>query len=181
MIRFCNQCGASTILTVPAGDNRPRHQCTACSYIQYENPRMVVGCIATWEEKILLCRRAIEPRLGFWTLPAGFMENGEATAQAALRETQEEAGATVIDPHPFLMVNLPHIDQIHFFYRGHLATPHYAAGEESLEVGLFEEAAIPWPNLAFGSIRLGLELFLAERRHGSFGFQERTLAPSPHY
>lgn len=181
MIRFCNQCGSPTQYAIPAGDNRPRHICPACGYIQYENPRMVVGCIATWHERILLCKRAIEPRHGFWTLPAGFMENGESTAQAALRETEEEAGAHILSPIPFLMVNLPHIDQIHLFYRGEMASNTYAAGEESLDVQLFDAQDIPWNDLAFGSVRLCLTLYLQERQQGTFGFHEHQLPVTPHY
>lgn len=178
VIQFCTQCGSAVSFRIPAGDNRPRHICTQCAYIHYENPRLVVGCIATWENKILLCRRAIEPRLGYWTLPAGFMENGETTAQAAIRETQEEAGATVELDAPCLMVNLAHFDQVHLFYRGRLITPDYAAGEESLEVALFSAEDIPWPELAFRSVKLCLEQFLEDQQSRQFRFREAALGPT---
>jgi len=152
VIRFCNLCGADVSHVVPAGDSLPRHVCNSCGHIHYENPRLVVGCVAEWEGRILLCRRAIEPQLGFWTLPAGFMENGETTAQAASRETMEEAGASILLDAPFAMISIAHINQVHLFYRGRLATPAYAAGDESLEVLLLNEEDIPWQDLAFRSI-----------------------------
>ena len=164
---------------IPTGDHLPRHMCPACGHIQYENPRLIVGCVATWEERILLCRRAIEPRLGFWTLPAGFMENGETTVAAAVRETAEEAGAEVGIEAAFAMVSIAHIGQVHLFYRGHLRTPDYLAGEESLEVGLFSESEIPWGELAFRSVAFCLERYLEDRRQQRFSFHESTLEPLP--
>lgn len=177
MIQFCTQCGSPVSFSIPAGDNRPRHICTHCAHIHYENPRLVVGCLAIWEGKILLCRRAIEPRLGYWTLPAGFMENGETTAQAAIRETQEEAGASIEIDAPCLMVSLAHIDQVHLFYRGRLLTPDYAAGEESLEVALVAPNEIPWQELAFRSVKLCLEQYLEDSQSGQFRFREAELLP----
>ena len=177
MIQFCTQCGSPVSFSIPAGDNRPRHICTHCTHIHYENPRLVVGCLAIWEGKILLCRRAIEPRLGYWTLPAGFMENGETTAQAAIRETQEEAGASIEIDAPCLMVSLAHIDQVHLFYRGRLLTPDYAAGEESLEVALVAPNEIPWQELAFRSVKLCLEQYLEDSQSGQFRFREAELLP----
>lgn len=154
-----------------------RHVCSACGHIQYENPRLIVGCIAEWEGKILLCRRAIEPRLGFWTLPAGFMENGESAAQAASRETLEESGAHVAIDAPFAMFSIAHINQVHLFYRGKLTSPDYLAGEESLEVALLEPCDIPWQALAFRSVGRCIELYLQERLTGCFGFHESELLP----
>ena len=177
MIRYCNRCGSGVALVIPRGDSLPRHVCNTCGYIHYENPRMVVGCVVEWEQKILLCKRAIEPQRGFWTLPAGFMENGETTAQGASRETWEEAGAKVIVEAPFFMVNIAHINQVHLFYRGRLLSPEYSAGEESLEVALFHAEDIPWHNLAFRSVTLCLESYLADRANGSYGFYEKDLAP----
>ena len=179
MIRFCNRCGADVSFIVPAGDSLPRYVCNSCGHIHYENPRLVVGCVATWEERILICRRAIEPQLGFWTLPAGFMENGETTAEAATRETMEEAGAKIIVDAPFAMVSIAHINQVHLFYRGHLASPNYAAGEESLEVALVSADEIPWNELAFRSVRHCLERFLEDRANGRFQFHETSLTPLP--
>ena len=179
MIRYCNRCGADVSFIVPAGDSLPRYVCNSCGHIHYENPRLVVGCVATWEERILICRRAIEPQLGFWTLPAGFMENGETTAEAATRETMEEAGARIIVDAPFAMVSIAHINQVHLFYRGRLASPDYAAGEESLEVALVAANEIPWNKLAFRSVRHCLERFLEDRASGCFQFHETALTPLP--
>lgn len=179
MIKYCNLCGAPVEFITPAGDSLPRHVCPQCGHIQYQNPRLVVGCVAEWEGRILLCRRAIEPRLGFWTLPAGFMENGESTAQGAARETQEEAGARVIIEAPFAMVSVAHINQVHLFYRGRLSSPDYLAGEESLEVGLYRAADIPWDDIAFRTVAYCLQHYLADRERGSFAFHESTLPPPP--
>lgn len=155
----------------------PRHVCNTCGFIHYENPRLVVGCVAEWEDRILLCRRAIEPRHGFWTLPAGFMENGETTAQAAIRETHEEAGAQIVVDAPFALISIAHINQVHLFYRGRMTSQHYAAGEESLEVSLLRPEQIPWNDLAFRSVSLCLERYLADRVLGQYGFHETSLAP----
>jgi ADP-ribose pyrophosphatase YjhB (NUDIX family) len=140
---------------------------------------LVVGCVAEWQGQILLCRRAIEPRLGFWTLPAGFMENGETTAQAAIRETLEEAGANIRIDAPFAMVCIAHINQVHLFYRGRMENAHFLAGEESLEVKLCHQDQIPWQELAFRSVRLCLEYYLADRAKGGYGFHEAELGPLP--
>lgn len=177
VIQYCIRCGASVSLRIPAGDSLPRHVCQTCGHIHYENPRLVVCCVAEWEGKILLCRRAIEPRHGYWTLPGGFMENGETTAEAAIRETREEAGAEVTVEAPFAMVNIPHINQVHLFYRGRLRTPDFLAGEESLEVQLLAPADIPWPDLAFRSVTLCLERYLRDREQRRFSFHEADLAP----
>ena len=175
MIQYCNHCGAHVSLAIPPGDSLPRHVCDACGHIHYENPRLVIGCVAEWEDRILLCRRAIEPRHGFWTLPAGFMENGETTAQAAVRETHEEAGARILIDAPFAMISIAHINQVHLFYRGRMSSPHFAAGEESLEVSLCHPAQIPWNELAFRSVSLCLERYLADRAKGVFGFHETEI------
>lgn len=167
-MKFCSDCGAPVARTIPPGDNRPRHVCTACGTVHYQNPKIVAGCIPEWEGKILLCRRAIEPRYGLWTLPAGFMENDETTAEAAARETQEEAAATVRIEALYALFNLPHINQIYVMFRGPLARPEYAAGSESLEVALYEEQDIPWDTLAFAVVRETLKLYFADRRAGVF-------------
>lgn len=177
VIRFCNLCGASVSFIVPSGDSLPRHVCNTCGNIHYENPRLVVGCVAEWDNRILLCRRAIEPRLGYWTLPGGFMENGETTAQAAGREAFEEAGADIAIDAPFAMVSIPHINQVHLFYRGRLTRAEYSAGEESLEVALVRPNEIPWHDLAFRSVSFCLERYLTDRAQGNFGFHESELAP----
>lgn len=177
VIRYCTHCGAGVSFIVPAGDSLPRHVCPACGHIHYENPRLVVGCVAEYAGTILLCRRAIEPRLGYWTLPAGFMENGETTAAAACRETWEEAGARIIIDAPFAMISIAHINQVHLFYRGRLANADYSAGEESLEVALFRPEDLPWQELSFRSVTLCLTHYLADRARGHYGFHENELPP----
>lgn len=139
---------------------------------------MIVGCIAEFEGSILLCRRAIEPRLGFWTLPAGFLENGETTTEGAWRETMEEAGADVAIDAPYTLISIAHINQAHLFYRAHLPRREYSAGVESLEVALFHESEIPWGEIAFPSITFTLKCYFADRRKGSFGFHETALPRS---
>ncbi|UCV30498.1 NUDIX hydrolase [Ferribacterium limneticum] len=176
-MQYCNRCGSGVSFVIPTRDSLPRHVCNACGHIHYENPRLVVGCVAEWENRILLCRRAIEPRYGFWTLPAGFMENGETTAQAAVRETHEEARAQILVDAPFALVSIAHINQVHLFYRGRLKEADYAAGDESLEVALLAPEEIPWESLAFRSVALCLERYLADRKEGNFGFHEAQLGP----
>lgn len=176
-MKFCSACGSPVELRVPDGDTLPRHVCPACGEIHYRNPKLVIGCVAAWADRVLLCRRAIEPRLGLWTLPAGFMENGESTTQAAIRETLEEACAQVAIDDLFALVNLPHYDQVHLFYRGRLIGGVHAAGPESLETRLFAEDEIPWDELAFHSVRLCLEAYFADRRGGGFGFHEDDIRP----
>lgn len=148
-MKFCSYCAQPIVERIPEGDTRPRYVCEHCQIIHYQNPRIVAGCLVTQERHVLLCRRAIEPRHGFWTLPAGFMENGETTEQAALRETWEEARARVLQQQLYMLFNLPHINQVYMFFLGQLADMDFAAGEESLEVRLFSEAEIPWDQLAF--------------------------------
>jgi ADP-ribose pyrophosphatase YjhB (NUDIX family) len=131
---------------------------------------MVVGCIPEWEDKILLCRRAIEPRYGLWTLPAGFMENGETTAEGAARETREEAGAHIEMGSLYTLFNLPHIDQVYFMFRARLLDLDFKPGYETLEARLFTEPEIPWDQLAFRTIRATLELYFRDRAKGDFRF-----------
>lgn len=180
-MNYCNQCGAPVSLRIPEGDNMPRHVCQRCGTIHYLNPKLVVGCIAEWEEKILLCRRAIEPRHGLWTLPAGFMENSETTAQAATRETLEEACARVEIDELFSLVNIPHINQVHLFYRARMIDAGFSAGVESLETALFSEAEIPWDALAFRSVALCLKAYFNDRAKGRFSFHEDDLSPPAAY
>jgi ADP-ribose pyrophosphatase YjhB (NUDIX family) len=170
-MNFCSECGHAVALSIPEGDNRPRHVCTQCGTIHYQNPKMVIGSIPVWDPalaqdgtlQVLLCRRAIEPRYGYWTLPAGFMENGETTSEAAVRETEEEAGANIEIGKLFTLLNVAHVHQVHMFYLARLLDLDFAPGEESLEVQLFSERDIPWDELAFPTIRTTLELFFADR------------------
>jgi ADP-ribose pyrophosphatase YjhB (NUDIX family) len=166
-MKFCSECAHPVALAVPEGDNRPRFVCSNCHTIHYENPKMVIGSLPVWEQdgvfKVLLCKRAIEPRYGYWTLPAGFMENAETTAEAALRETEEEAGANIELGPLFSLLNVAHVHQVHLFYLARLRDLDFAPGIESLEVELFSEEDIPWDDLAFPTIRTTLALFFADR------------------
>ncbi|MDR8763726.1 NADH pyrophosphatase [Burkholderia multivorans] len=168
-MKFCSVCGHEAIARIPQGDNRERFVCDHCGTIHYQNPRNVVGTVPVWGEQVLLCRRAIEPRYGFWTLPAGFMEMGETTAEAAARETLEEAGARVEVQNLFTLLNVPHVHQVHLFYLARLVDPEFEAGEESLEVKLFDEADIPWDEIAFPTVSQTLRFFFADRATGDYG------------
>lgn len=169
-MRFCSECGCTVALLVPEGDNRLRAVCAACQTIHYENPKMVVGTLPEWEGKVLLCRRAIAPQYGKWTLPAGFMENNETTLQGALRETIEEAGARVEILQMFTLCNLPHISQVYLMFRARLLHLDFAPGPESLEVKLFSEAEIPWEKIAFLAVEHTLRQYFEDRHRGSYGF-----------
>lgn len=162
---------------VPDGDSRLRDCCDHCGIIHYANPRPVVGTIPVWNDQVLLCRRAIEPRLGYWTLPAGFMEIGETTADGAIRETLEEAHARVAVDALYTMVDVPQAEQVHIFFRARLLDLDFSAGPESLEVRLFGEAEIPWPDLAFRTVTLTLQLYFDDRRRGRFGTHARAIEP----
>ena len=182
-MKFCSDCAQPLTLQIPPDDNRERYVCTACGTIHYQNPKMVVGAIPVWDlagdTRILLCRRAIEPRHGYWTLPAGFMENEETTAEAAARETEEEAGARIDVHELFSILNVPHVHQVHMFYRATLLDLDYAAGTESLEVRMFSEAEIPWDDIAFPTVSHTLRFFfadLARAKNGeAFGFPSRDI------
>jgi len=167
-MKYCSDCGSQVELLVPDGDDRPRHVCGACGTIHYQNPKVVVGCIPVWEDRILLCCRAIEPRCGLWTLPAGFMETGETSQQGAARETLEEAEARVEVGDLYSLFNLPHIDQIYLMFRSRLLNLEFAPGPESLDVRLFKEQEIPWDELAFPVVRETLRLYFCDRADGGF-------------
>lgn len=166
-------------LKIPPGDHLPRYVCSACGAIHYENPKMVVGAIPEWGDKILLCRRAIEPRHGLWTLPAGFMENRETAAEAAARETAEEAHARVEIGELYALYNLPHISQVHLFFRSRLLDLDFMPGSESLEVALFGERDIPWERIAFSSVRHTLTHFFEDRSRGVFELHVGDITPPP--
>lgn len=180
-MNFCSSCGQPVHVRIPPDDNRERHICTQCGMVHYENPKMVVGSVPLWDEegesKVLLCRRAIEPRRGFWTLPAGFMENNETTAEAAERETLEEAGARIELHELYTLMNVPHVHQVHMFYRARLLDLDFSAGTESLEVKLFSENEIPWDDIAFPTVSHTLRFFfddLAAYRNGQ-AFRLRSM------
>ena len=170
-MNYCSQCGAPVTQRIPPGDHRPRYVCDACGTIHYQNPRLVVGCVPEHEGRILLCRRAIEPRLGYWTVPAGFMENGETLQQAAARESHEEALAHVEIGSLLAVVHVLHAGQVHVFFRAVLPTAEYGAGAESLEVRLVAAAEIPWGELAFPSTDFALRHY----------FEDRALGREPHH
>ncbi len=176
-MKFCSSCGAPVTLKVPAGDTLPRHVCEACNTIHYQNPKMVVGCIVEWENSILLCRRAIEPRYGLWTVPAGYMENGETTVQGAVRETLEEAQAQVEIGPLYALYNIPHINQVYILFRARLLNLDFKAGAETLEARLFQESDIPWEQLAFATVRNTLTHYFSDRRQGEFSFHMGTIEP----
>lgn len=165
------------MVRVPPGDTLPRYVCDHCDAIHYQNPRIVAGCIPVWEDKILLCKRAIEPQLGRWTLPAGFMENGETVQEAAARETREEALAHVRDLELFAMFNIPHVNQVYVMFRARMPECEFGPGTESLSCELVTEDAIPWPEIAFPVIERTLRLFLDDRREDRFRIHTGDIAP----
>ena len=167
-MNFCPACGARVVLEVPPGDNRPRHVCPDCGNIHYFNPKMVVGTVPEREGLVLLCLRAIEPRLGYWTLPAGFMEVGETMEEGACREAHEEANANLRIDGLYTLFSIPHIDQVHVYFRAGLLDRDFHPGEESLDVRLFREDEIPWGELAFPVVHKTLELWFEDRRRGGF-------------
>ena len=168
-ILYCTFCGSKVIVDIPDGDNRERHMCPDCGEIQYQNPKIVTGCIPTWEDKILICKRAIQPRLGFWTIPAGFMENDESIAEGAARETQEEACAEVTDLALYQIYNVRRVNQIYILFRASLTGPdQFGVGSESLETRLVAQEDIPWADMAFPVIVNTLERFLQQRKQGTF-------------
>ena len=169
-MNFCSDCGAPVSLCIPDGDTHARHVCINCGAIHYRNPKLIVGAIPEWEDRILLCRRAIEPRLGKWTLPAGFMETQESTADAAARETLEEACARVEIGEMFTLIDVPFISQVHIFYRARLLDTDFHPGEESLETTLFTEAEIPWDEIAFRTTILTLHHYFDDRHQGNWQF-----------
>jgi len=170
-IHHCRQCGSAVEHRIPDdGDTKTRAVCPACHTIHYINPLNVVGTIPLWGDKVLLCKRNIEPRKGKWTLPAGFMELGETTAEGAARETVEEAGAQFEMQALFSLINVARVGQVHLFYRATLLSPEFAPGTETQEAVLFDEADIPWDEIAFRTVKETLEHFFADRRAGHFGF-----------
>ena len=170
-IKHCRACGGEVRYETPADDNRDRATCTVCTTIHYENPLNVVGTLPVWEDRALLCRRNIEPRRGLWTLPAGFMELGETTAEGAVRETVEEAGARIELQGLYTLLNVVRVGQVHLFYRARLLDTDFAPGPETIEAELFREADVPWDEIAFRTTKRTLELFFADRRAGTgFGF-----------
>jgi ADP-ribose pyrophosphatase YjhB (NUDIX family) len=175
-MNYCSACGAPVSKKIPPGDNLPRFVCDTCRAIYYHNPKIVAGCIPEWEGHVLLCRRAIEPKSGLWTFPAGFMEIGESTEQAAVRETLEEAQAQVGALSLFAVLSLPHIGQAYLVFRGPMQTGHFGVGEESLDVQLFSLEKIPWNEIAFPVVKEALRRYVDDRERGEFQVHVATLS-----
>jgi len=177
---FCSACGSARIARrVPEGDNMPRFVCGDCGTIHYQNPKIVVGCLPEFEQRVLLCKRAIEPRHGLWTLPAGFLENGESIFAGALRETLEEANARVEIGDLYTMISLPQISQVYVMFRARLLDLDFGPGPESLDVRLFEEHEVPWEELAFRTIGRTLRNYFLDRKLGAFPTRVSTLVRKP--
>ncbi len=174
-IVHCRFCAAPVVHQVPAGDNRERAVCTGCGDIAYQNPLNVVGTVPVWGDRVLLCRRNIEPRYGKWTLPAGFMELGESASAGALRETQEEAGAEVQMLGLYTVLDVVQVGQVHLFYRARMLSERLDPGPETIEARLFEEHEVPWSDIAFKTVRRTLEHFFAERRAGCYTVLEEVM------
>jgi len=179
-LNFCSSCGAPVALKTPPGDHLPRFVCDKCGVVHYKNPLLVLGCVPEWQGKILLCRRAIEPRRGYWTVPAGFMENGETLQQAAARECQEEALATVEIGSLLAVASLTHAGQVHVMFRAKLLEEKFAPGPESLEVELVSEDEVPWTDLAFPSGIFTLRRFFADRAAGRDDHHFTELGRAPY-
>jgi ADP-ribose pyrophosphatase YjhB (NUDIX family) len=179
-MNFCSHCGSSQLdLRVPEGDTLPRLVCASCDTIHYQNPKIIVGCLPEWNGQVLLCKRAIEPRYGLWTLPAGFLENGETVVAGAMRETLEEANARVEVGNLYTVISLPQINQVYMMFRARLLDLDFGPGTESLEVALFDEADIPWESLAFRTITRTLRNFFLDRKLGEFPARVSGLARRP--
>lgn len=167
-MKFCSECAFPVSIKIPDGDHLPRYVCEQCHTIHYQNPKVITGCIALWEEKILLCRRGIEPQHGKWTLPAGFMENHETAQEGAARETMEEAQAEVSELQLFGVFNIPHISQIYVMFMAQMLNSHHSPTLESIETHLFSEHNIPWDELAFPVVQESLELYFADKKMNQF-------------
>ncbi len=174
-MKYCNQCGQPVSLAIPEGDDRHRHICDSCNTIHYQNPKIIAGTLPVFDNRVLLCRRAIEPRSGLWTLPAGFMENEESTLDAARRETWEEARARTSREELYTVLSVPRISQVYLFYLARLEEPEFGPGEESLEVRLFSEQEIPWDEIAFHTVRRTLKYYFADKARNSFPLRDETL------
>jgi ADP-ribose pyrophosphatase YjhB (NUDIX family) len=167
-MKFCSNCGSQVSQKIPDADNRPRFVCDHCSTIHYQNPRVIAGILPIYNEQILLCKRAIEPRCGFWTLPAGFLENGESTLEGAQRECIEEANAEVCNPTLYALYDIPRINQVYVFFRAELVNTNFGPSTESTEVKLFDAVDIPWAELAFPVVQMVLDQYLYDRERGEY-------------
>ena len=174
-MKFCSICGGNTEKRIPEGDSRERDVCIDCGEIHYSNPKIIAGCVPYYGDRVLLCKRAIEPRYGYWTLPAGFMENQETTQEGAIRETWEEAQAKVSIDHLYRVFNVPQISQVYMLFKAELTSLDFGPGEESLEVQLFKEDEIPWDDLAFHTVHKTLKAYFADAKTGEYNFEIEDL------
>lgn len=179
-MKYCSECGQAVSKKIPEGDDRLRYICTSCDTIHYQNPRVIVGTLPVYGEQVLLCKRAIEPRKGFWTLPAGFMENGETTLEGAARESWEEARATLTHENLYRLFDLPYINQVYMFYLADLVDGSFSAGPESLDVKLYDEADIPWDEIAFAVVADTLREYFEDRKKGVFPIRISSAEPVRH-
>lgn len=180
-MKYCSHCASPVNFEIPEGDDRPRYQCQNCNRIHYQNPRIITGCIPLYEDAVLLCRRAIEPRAGFWTLPAGYLENGETILQGALRESHEEANLVLQEPCLYAVIDIPHIHQVYMMHIARIASQDFCPGLESLETRLFSRDQIPWQQLAFPVIDWVLNRFFDDQARGEFPLVCADLDPDPNY
>ncbi len=180
-MKFCSDCGNSVTYRIPPDDNRKRFVCDQCGTIHYQNPKVITGCLPVFEDKVLLCKRAIEPRKDLWTLPAGFMENDETSEQGAIREAWEEARTELEIQHLYIFFDLPHISQIYLFYYSKLKTLNFGPGPESLEVKLFSEQEIPWEQIAFKAVKQTLSHYFEDRKDGTLPFRQLAIHPEPNW
>ncbi|MAJ79945.1 MAG: NUDIX hydrolase [Porticoccaceae bacterium] len=174
-MKYCSHCSGTIVKAIPDGDDRHRFVCIKCKKIHYQNPQIIVGIVPTYDHRILLCKRAIAPRFGFWTLPAGFMENGESTKDGAIRECYEECLAKLKEVRLFAIFDIPRINQVYLFYRAQLTEPSYSATAESSEVDLFDAHSIPWGELAFPVMTIALRRFLSDRSARNFRVHQETI------
>jgi ADP-ribose pyrophosphatase YjhB (NUDIX family) len=179
-MKFCSHCGSDRLeIRIPDGDTLSRFVCANCGTIHYQNPKIVVGCLPEWDGRVLLCKRAIEPRHGLWTLPAGFLENGETLSAGAIRETLEEANARVALGDLYTVISLPQINQVYMMFRARLEDVDFRPGAESLDVRLFDERDIPWEALAFRTIARTLRNWFLDRKSGVFPLRLSDLSRRP--
>ncbi|KAG9442521.1 hypothetical protein H6P81_018375 [Aristolochia fimbriata] len=178
-VSFCQSCGGPTMHVIPEGEEKMRAVCSLCGKIHYENPKMVVGCLVEHNNKVLLCKRKIQPSYGLWTLPAGFLEIGESAAEGATRETLEEACAEVEVLSPFAQLDIPRIGQSYVIFRSKLKKPQFSPGPESLDCALFSLDEIPFDSLAFSSIYVTLKMYIEDVKTGAFKFHYCTINKRP--
>lgn len=178
-MKYCSDCGTAVEQKIPPGDHLPRAVCPACGTVHYRNPKVIVGCIPEWGEQVLMCKRAIEPRLGLWTFPAGFLEQHESSGQGAAREALEESRAEVEIGPLFVVINVPYVSQVYMVHRAKLKAPQFGPTLESSEVVLMREDQIPWDAIAFPTIWHSLRFFYADRKAGHDGFHTLDLTHKP--